>query len=403
MSALFVSVSLMSLEGFRCKANPNGKAILQAFGAMVCWEGGEHNTLMVLSVIAILCYPVTYLTFTGIASFGFGPLSVKYGLRFTSAVRFLSGRMKPDYVMFGFWWNVRNFMISLAPVIASNNYGGQIILLMAVFVLWLTGQAKSQCWRFELLNLLDMIVSGVQIMMLCLFGLLADDSIDRALVGWCIITIFVCVVLLLFAMASTKIVLHMRSKTHYDVFLTHHKAAAALSARHLKTLFNMCSTLNVFLDVDELDNLDNLSFAVKHTRKLLVMLTSERSSKALVCRGDWHRLPQQGATRRFWTSIRTQSSSLTRFITDVTESFSSADIGIFAREWDYCAGPGQGHIDTWQHSQGRAFSSRSRWCRCSLDSTLAAAGQELAAWMKKPKVVPLDPGEVGLHRIQHAR
>lgn len=39
-------------------------------------------------------------------------------------------------------------------------------------------------------------------------------------------------------------------------------------------LFNMCTTLNVFLDVDELDNLDNLSFAVKHTRKLLVMLTS---------------------------------------------------------------------------------------------------------------------------------
>lgn len=32
MSALFVSVSLMSLEGFRCKSNPNGKRVLQAFG-----------------------------------------------------------------------------------------------------------------------------------------------------------------------------------------------------------------------------------------------------------------------------------------------------------------------------------------------------------------------------------
>eukprot|EP00439_Symbiodinium_sp_Y106_P035650 s6944_g4.t1 len=392
MSALFVSVSLMSLEGFRCKANPNGKAILQAFGAMVCWEGGEHNTLMVLSVIAILCYPVTYLTFTGIASFGFGPLSVKYGLRFTSAVRFLSGRMKPDYVMFGFWWNVRNFMISLAPVIASNNYGGQIILLMAVFVLWLTGQAKSQCWRFELLNLLDMIVSGVQIMMLCLFGLLADDSIDRALVGWCIITIFVCVVLLLFAMASTKIVLHMRSKTHYDVFLTHHKAAAALSARHLKTLFNMCSTLNVFLDVDELDNLDNLSFAVKHTRKLLVMLTSD-------------------VLRRPWCAVEIGTAFLNKvplgvldinqdavelsdkFITDVTESFSSADIGIFAKS-------GITVQDLDKAYRYLATLPRTRFqlsiplVQMQLDSTLAAAGQELAAWMKKPKVVPLDPGKL---------
>ena len=41
-----------------------------------------------------------------------------------------------------------------------------------------------------------------------------------------------------------------------------------------------CSALNVLLGklllpaTQELDNLDNLSFAVKHTRKLLVMLTS---------------------------------------------------------------------------------------------------------------------------------
>ncbi|CAE7543092.1 RPA1 [Symbiodinium natans] len=54
MSAVFVSVSLMSLEGFRCKTNPNGKALLQAFGAMVCWEGGEHDVLIALSA-ALVC------------------------------------------------------------------------------------------------------------------------------------------------------------------------------------------------------------------------------------------------------------------------------------------------------------------------------------------------------------
>lgn len=62
---------------------------------MVCWEGGEHSTLVILSVIAILLYPITYMVLTGqgqspvwswwippslmigIAAFGFGPLSVK--------------------------------------------------------------------------------------------------------------------------------------------------------------------------------------------------------------------------------------------------------------------------------------------------------------------------------------
>ena len=392
MSALFVSVSLMSLEGFRCKANPNGKALLQAFGAMVCWEGGEHNVLIALSVVAILCYPVTYLTFTGIASFGFGPLSVRYGVRFTSAIRFLSGRMKPDNVMFGFWWNVRNFMISLAPVLASNNYGGQIILILTVFVLWLIGQARSQCWRFELLNHLDMVVSGVQILMLCLFGLLADDSIDRGTVGWCIITIFLCVLLLLVTTATVKIVLHLRSKTSYDVFLTHHKAAAALSARHVKMLFNACSTLNVFLDVDELDNLDNLGFTVKNSRKLLVMLTSD------VLRRPWCAVEIGTAHLNKVplgvVDINQDSVELTdKFIADVVASFSSADLGILAMN-------GITAKDLEKAYQHLATRPRIR-CplnvpieRLQLDAVLQAAGQELAPLLKKPKVVPLDPEKV---------
>ena len=32
---------------------------------MVCWEGGEHNTLVILSVFAILLFPVMHLTLTG--------------------------------------------------------------------------------------------------------------------------------------------------------------------------------------------------------------------------------------------------------------------------------------------------------------------------------------------------
>lgn len=393
MSALFVSVSLMSLEGFRCKSNPNGKQILQAFGAMVCWEGGEHSTLVILSVIAILLYPITYMVLTGIAAFGFGPLSVKYGLRFTSAVRFLTGRMQPDYVMFAFWWNVRNFFISLAPVIASNNYGAQVTLILAVCVLWLIGQAKTQCWRFEILNVLDMIVSGLQVMMLCFFSLLAGpDSVDREAIGWCIIILLCATVLLLLSMAITKVAMHFRKRTAYDVFLTHHKAAAALSARHLKTLFNMCTTLNVFLDVDELDNLDNLSFAVKHTRKLLVMLTSD------VLRRPWCAVEIGTAFLNKVplgvVQINSDNVVLTDdFIQDVVDSFTSADKGIFAKA-------GITVQDLQKAYQYLATLSRTTFQlnvpdeSMQLDCVVKSSGQELMTYMKKPKVVPLDPEKV---------
>lgn len=48
---------------------------------MVCWEGGEHSTLLIMSIVAILAFPVTYLSLTGYASFNFGPLSVRRALR----------------------------------------------------------------------------------------------------------------------------------------------------------------------------------------------------------------------------------------------------------------------------------------------------------------------------------
>lgn len=37
---------------------------------------------------------------------------------------------------------MRNFLVSLAPVVASNNYGAQVTLILALFVLWLIGQCR---------------------------------------------------------------------------------------------------------------------------------------------------------------------------------------------------------------------------------------------------------------------
>ena len=105
---------------------------------------------------------------------------------------------------------VRNFMVSLSSVLAGNMYGTRILMILLVFVLWSLGQAKSQCWHLEILNLLDMIVSGVQTMMLCRFGMLTED-VDRRMMGWIIITIFMLIVFLLFSLALVKVVRHLSS------------------------------------------------------------------------------------------------------------------------------------------------------------------------------------------------
>ncbi|CAE8691952.1 unnamed protein product [Polarella glacialis] len=331
MSTIFVAISLMSLEGFRCMQNPNGKDTLQTDNSVICWAGGDHRVIVGMSVAAILLYPVAFLALTAWASFQFGPLTVKYGIWFTSRVRFLSSRMKPDCVAYAFWWNVRNFFIAIVPVVASGNYAAQVFLFMAAFLAWIVTQLSRCCWRFPVLNILDAAVSVTHILLLCLFALLAsaDEGIDRTSVGWCIISLLITVLTCLILAAVLKIVLHLRSKIVFDLFITHHKSAAALYARQVKTVFQGMSKLTVFLDVDELECLDYIPFAVQQTRQLLVIMTKD------VLRRPWCALEIATAFNNKIPISVVQINDVAvdvtiSFLQDVLDSFQPADLKILS-------------------------------------------------------------------------
>ncbi|CAE8642098.1 unnamed protein product [Polarella glacialis] len=327
MSTIFVAISVMSLEGFRCMQNPNGKDTLQTDNTVICWGGDDHAVIVGMSAAAILLYPVSFLAFTAWASFQFGPLTVKYGILFTSRVRFLSSRMKPDCVAYAFWWNARNFFIAIVPVVAAGNYGAQVFLFMATFLAWMVTQLSRCCWRFPVLNMLDAAVSVTHILLLCLFALLAsaEEGIDRTSVGWCIVSLLITVVTSLILAAVLKIVLHLRSKIVFDLFITHHKAAAALYARHVKTVFEGMAKLTVFLDVDELDSLDYIPFAVQQTRRLIVIMTRD------VLRRPWCALEIATAFNHKIPISVVQVNDVaidmtTSFLEGVLDSFQPADL-----------------------------------------------------------------------------
>eukprot|EP00930_Biecheleria_cincta_P001325 TRINITY_DN10245_c0_g1_i1.p1 TRINITY_DN10245_c0_g1~~TRINITY_DN10245_c0_g1_i1.p1 ORF type:complete len:1436 (-),score=255.23 TRINITY_DN10245_c0_g1_i1:62-3883(-) len=393
MSALFVSVSLMSLEGLRCNSNPNGRFNLMADETIMCWEGGNHMVILVLSAIAVLLYPVFFITLTGIAVYWFGPLSIRHGVSFTTRVRFLTARMKPDCVIFSFWWNVRNFVISLCPVLASNSFGAQVFLMIVIFLSWMAMQTKHQCWRFSMLNIIDTIVSAVQVAMLSLFGFLGAGSVDPSMVGLCIIVMLLFVLLLLVGMAVHQIAERFLKVTSYDVFLTHHKAAAALLARHLKMLFaQIGSNINVFLDVDELDNLDNLSFAVKNTRKLIIVLTCD-------------------VLRRPWCAVEIGTAFLNKvplgvieingdgieltlaFRDDVIASFSQQDVAIFAQNGIrmFELAMAYEHVASLPKVQ-LPFAVPAE--DMLLESLRVVAGPSVLSHARKPSPVPLNPQNV---------
>merc|ERR1719271_101214 len=95
-------------------------------------------------------------------------------------------------------------------------------------------------------------------------------------IGYFIIAGFGINVLLLAGVALMKFAMRVVASKRYCLFLTHAKAGAGLFARRTKMLLRRLTNQPIFLDVDELGNLDNIAFVVRSdTENLFVLLTQD--------------------------------------------------------------------------------------------------------------------------------
>jgi len=109
-----------------------------------------------------------------------------------------------------------------------------------------------------------------------------DEALDEVRLCHTIITMVVCMVSITILGMLYRAILFAFRRKKYSVFVSHHKAAAAVYARHVKILLEeySCSNNGVpFLDVDELDNLENLSYAVSCSQRFLLLLTDRVFSR----------------------------------------------------------------------------------------------------------------------------
>jgi len=282
VTIFFITISLMSLEAFRCDLHPNGKTSLSVDRSVLCWESPDHAELVVLSVIAILCYPIPFLVVTGCMTYNYGAGIRRFGSAFTLSSRFLFNRMGPDFFAFGFWYNCRNFVLTLVPIIAANQYNLQVNMLMMCFLGWLLVQMTFKPWRFEALNKFDAFTSAMQILMLNCFAMLgaaggAADSDNAAQVaGWTIIVLFSFILLGIVVLGTTRLMRRVWKTKDYAVFLSHHKDSAGRFARQIKMMISQITSRRIFLDVDELQNLDSLNFTVRsNTDNVMVLMTPD--------------------------------------------------------------------------------------------------------------------------------
>ena len=178
-------------------------------------------------------------------------------------------------MLFGFGWNCKGFVISLFPAVASGLYQVQVGLIMATFVAWLAVQSSFQCWQFYWINVVDTIMCSLVIMRWFGFAMLgsAEQSMEESTCGWLIIALACVALTIILLLANYSFAKGFSSKPRYGVFITYHEAAAALYARQIKMLFQLPGSPSPFLDVDDLDHLDCLYFAVKSSSWHMTILS----------------------------------------------------------------------------------------------------------------------------------
>eukprot|EP00930_Biecheleria_cincta_P047844 TRINITY_DN33242_c0_g1_i1.p1 TRINITY_DN33242_c0_g1~~TRINITY_DN33242_c0_g1_i1.p1 ORF type:complete len:667 (-),score=95.13 TRINITY_DN33242_c0_g1_i1:282-2282(-) len=289
-SVFFIVVTLVSIEGFQCHKNPNGKLTLMMDRSIICWGGSEHDAVVALSVIALLVYPIGFLSLTGYLTWNYHALTQKHGMNFIVSTRFLIGRVKPEYYFVGFLYNMRSFLLSITPLIGQVSEI-QVLLLAFIMIVWIVFQMYTFPWRFPILNHFDVLTSAANVMMLLTFAMLRnpadrDAGSQEALrytFGWIVLAIFFTLVVSMLLACGYFLYLRITARKEYCVFLTHHKGAAAVFARQMKLMIQHLTGKKPFLDVDELDNLDNLTFTVRTCTEALCILQTQQVYNRLWC------------------------------------------------------------------------------------------------------------------------
>ncbi|CAE7606276.1 grlE, partial [Symbiodinium microadriaticum] len=256
---------------------------------IICYVSDEHLWLVGLAAAGVLSQPVPILAWATYATVMY-PSRVASGraLRRVNRYRFLFHRFKPEKYYYGLVLLLRNGLVATLPIVTVELPELQVPSMGLILLVSGALQARTYPWRTETANHVELILIGLLLLMLLAAAPLLSHDRDRSstLLGW-ILCLPVIGVLLVGSLALFRALgRHLYRRRLYGIFLCHHKGGAGSLCRLLKILIARKTETRVFLDCDQLENLDFLFDIVRTaTRSIVVVLTSE-VLKRVWCAGE---------------------------------------------------------------------------------------------------------------------
>lgn len=282
MSTFFISMSVLAVNPFNCQTQPTGQVSLLRDLAVECWTPA-HRRLIVMACIALLVYPITFMSITIFVTWKKLTLLRRYGHSFVLATRFFFGRFKPDKGSSFVFLAMRHLLVALLPVIAQGAPSVQHLLLLILVLSWLAFAVWSQPWRFLTLNVADFLSSLCYVIILFQLQMLQLAPVDSTIMGWTVV-VECCLLMAILVLSGLGwlLITKLRGKP-FKYFLSHHKEAAGLFCRQLKLQLQSHTRDTVFLDVDNLTDLDQLEFVVRTRTEILVVVLTTQVLHRLWC------------------------------------------------------------------------------------------------------------------------
>ncbi|CAE8615264.1 unnamed protein product [Polarella glacialis] len=295
-SALFLSIVVSALVPLVCYAHPGtNRSSILTIPSILCFQDQQHISMMILGILSFSVVSCPFWAFAMLGTWFF-PRWVARGDESSNSrlwmFRWLFYRFKPETYYYGIGFLTRSLLISLVPVLPGlrDDRASAVIMMCILLQASVVFQAWLQPWRAHLANIADAVMTSTLLLLLICNSMFTQFDVQRGNLETTSLAIFVIWISVGVLTAGWFLYMRVKSSMYkpFQYFICHHKAGAGSFSRLLKQLLTSSIGFkkSVFIDSDDLKDLDRLFDYVASSTDSLVILCSAEIMSRPWCLGE---------------------------------------------------------------------------------------------------------------------
>eukprot|EP00971_Amphidinium_carterae_P306032 6081994-Amphidinium_carterae.1 len=229
----YISIVSLIISPYQCQEHPNGKWTSQDYKSLICWEGGDHTVMIIISTVSILA-PAAFAALVLWAVWVYPKKVLIADKNFVRGYEFMFDRYKPQA-----YWDIvkhiiRSLLLACTPILPTALVVAFVMIIVQVVCALMT--AHHMPFRIYVVNYLEVILNSGTIVFICasIVFIPNGEAENDLAVRWIVAVLFLCVmwapILLLKAIYEKMVAL----RRFCAFFICHHQRATGCFAALLR-------------------------------------------------------------------------------------------------------------------------------------------------------------------------